>query len=165
MIDFFHLSALEGDPRGTDGAEPKVMDAIMQTAPSLQPPPQIAPYGDVAFNATFLRPMNSAANASERGRSCLNIAVVVTQVRFSDGELWHSNGWKDFQALWTGSIQPESTEGCTQTEQSGSTLKEVKGFSIAPRAAAKLASVPVKSYSVVCPVKNFFGEERAVCDW
>lgn len=163
-IEFFYLYGLVGDPRGNVDAEPQLVDALGQESPSVQPPPQIAPYGDVAFEATFLRPMNSASDATRLGRSCLSVAVVVTQVRFSNAETWKADV-KDFQALWTGSIQPETVQQCSESENAGDALKELKSFTISPRVAAEMSSSPVKSYSVACALQSVSGEERAICDW
>lgn len=163
-IDFFYMHGLIGDPRGVDGAEPKLVSALGQESPRIQPPPRIAPYGDAAFEATFLRPMTSAFDAKELGRSCLQITVAVTHVRFSDGETW-SIGWKDFQPLWANSIQPESEQACTQSENARAALEELRGFSISPQASTNLTSDTVESYSVACPLQRVDGEERAICDW
>ncbi len=163
IIQFFYMHSLIGDPRGLDGAEPKVVTAVGQESPRIEPPPQIAPYGDATFEATFLRPMSSAFDAKTFGSSCAQIAVAVTYVRFADGESW-SIGWKDFQKLWADSIRPESVQGCTPSENAGIALQEVKGFSTILRPFTGLPSAPVKSYSVACRVQSVDGK-TAVCDW
>ncbi|HXT85801.1 MAG TPA: hypothetical protein VN745_02140 [Verrucomicrobiae bacterium] len=163
-IESFYMRAIIGDPRGADGTEPKFVNTLGQESPRIQPPPQIAPYGDATFEATFLRPMNSAFDAKNFGRSCVQIAVAVTYVKFSDGGTW-SIGWKDFQPLWADSIQPESLQGCTPSENTGIALQELKGFTIFLRPVTGLSSSPVKSYSVVCRTQSVNSDGTAVCDW
>lgn len=163
-IDSFYVRGLVGDPREAGGAAPKFVNALGQESPRIQPPQQIAPYGDATFEATFLRPMDSAFDAKHFGRSCVQIAVAVTNVRFSDGETW-SIGWKDFQPLWADSIQPESLQGCSPDENAGIALQELKGFTIFLRPFTGLPSAPVKSYSVACRMQSVNSDETAVCDW
>ncbi len=163
-ITFFYLIGLSGNPRGVGGQDPKTVTGVGQTSKWVQPEPVIAPKGAAELDATFLRPLTTAFNAISLRSNCLHVAVIVTEVQFSDGTAWHSDSRQN-QAMWKDSLRPESTVSCDSSPDVAETLKQVASESYSGAPSTHLSSDTVQSYSVACPVRAIGRDLVAVCDW
>lgn len=151
-----------GDPRPVSGTAPSTHSNIGSVL-DRYPPLPIEPQGNAQVNSALLRPINSVMAASDLGSNCIQVAVLVSDVKFSDGAEWKAPG--DWAEPWRASIRPESVNACEDNGPDAvATLKRMKGGALGSATVPPDAAV-VEFYTDTCPVRLLNGLVTAFCDY
>ncbi len=126
--------------------------------------PQLIPAkSDFEMGSTVLWPFQVATLAThELGSTCVQVAVIVQIVKFSDGTEWRQDDQQNI-SLWKDSTSGNFGSTCQPAPESAATLKTI-GATWSDRPHTN--SGTVESYSVSCPVEfRNDGKQAAVCAW
>jgi hypothetical protein len=168
-VTFIAVYGLVGDPALHEdgdaeyphtGVEVLSLNNWKSTSPRL-----IAANGESEFGSATLWPVTTVGiGLSTVESTCLQFAVIVTRVEFSDGTVW-AHDPKQNAPLWRDSIAGGTAGSCRNSSGAADTLKQL----ITSRSAlppAHSSNDTMESYSVACPVrKNKDGKLFAVCAW
>lgn len=164
-VKLFRLIYLLGDPKGVGADSPKKGFTVDQNSEWERREPLIAPNGDAEFGLEYLTSFSLAFTAAHSLHSnCLQLALVLGGVEFSDGTVWEGNT-DQHTFLWRNSIRPRYLGSCDSSPEIKQTLKQIKAASYSDAPLARPNAGTMRFYSVACPVRRIGRDSVAVCDW
>jgi hypothetical protein len=125
----------------------------------------IAANGESEFGSATLWPVTTVGVLLKTvGSTCLQVAVIVTRVEFSDGTVW-AHDPKQNASLWTDSVASETAGSCQNSSDATDTLKQL-ATSWSGLPPKHFSNETIELYSVACPVKKTKdGKLIAICAW
>lgn len=162
-VKFLEIRGILGNPRNNDPEYPRSeLEILASQALKSVPQPLIAANGDAAFGDRTLWPfMAVALSVKELQSNCIQFAVIVTRVEFSDGTVWRSDHNQN-RILWRNSIRQGYASSCQDSRAVEDAINQLQGAGggSAP-SPLDSGSETVQFYEAACRVRG----SVATCDW